>query len=173
MKAQLLLLAVTLALAGCGSSGVAVPNLDNQTLDQSYASLKSSGFKVSVAYINASSLALARYDTVGVAQTIPPEGTPVAPGSHVTLIPRYFGAADPAVSDHLRRFRVPDFRGRSVGVAMRWANRHGIYWSTRLPPLGGSVAKHLFAAFYVTAQRPTVGARATGWLNLTLVKARR
>ncbi len=166
----IILMLVALALAGCGLSGVAIPKLDTQALEQGYALLKSRGFHVSVAFFNGSSMPINGLEGTGVEQTIPAAGTRVAPGSVVTLFPYAGPSASPVGVLHPKFVRLPDFAGRSLGVAMRWAVRHSVYWATRLPPLSGSVARHLWAAYYVTAQRPAAGKRIGegGWLTLKL-----
>ncbi len=170
VKAKLLLLAVvTLALAGCGgSSGVAVPDMGNRTIEQAYALLRSKGFRVSVS----DPFVLASYLPDGISKAIPSAGTRVAPGSTVTLVPMGGPSGSPVYGNQPpKHYRLPDFTGRSLAVARRWLDRHHLgYSSMRFAPLNGSTAPSLFAAYVVKTQRPAAGRRFSedDWLLLTL-----
>jgi hypothetical protein len=163
---------VLLALAGCGSSGIAIPKVGNRTLEQGYAFLRSKGFRVSVAYTGLwhEQLGLDSLHVIGIRQTVPAAGTHVAPGGVVTLLPYYATFGDAVTEIHPKYSRLPDFVGRSPGVAMRWADRHG-YWRIHdLPQLHASTARNLLAAYLVIAQQPAARAAFpnSGWLDLTV-----
>ena len=171
----LLLAVVTLALAGCGSSGTAIPKMGDRTLDQGYALLRAQGFRVRVAYYNKRSIPVSSLETLGIGHIFPAPGTHVAPGSVVTLVPQIDIISDPTGALHATYYRVPDFAGRPAREAMRWAREHDIVWDIpHLPSLTKSPARSLFAAYVVTAQRPAAGKviRSTGWLTLTVTPRR-
>jgi len=87
----------------------------------------------------------------------PRPGSRVKWGSVVTihLFPGSFGT--PIGPRKLPVYRVPDFRGKPLADAVAWTQDKWVYWTTDLPPLPPSSAKHLFDAYVVTSQRPVAG----------------
>lgn len=170
----LLFSAVTLALAGCAStgsavpSGVTVPTVRGHTIEQAYALLRSKGFRVSFN----TPFVLQTYLPDGVSKAIPSAGTRVARGSIVTLVPMYGPSGSPVYGNQPPKYyRLPDFTGRSLAVAKRWLDRRHLGYSRmQFAPLTGSTAPSLFAAYVVETQRPAAGRRLSedGWLLLTL-----
>jgi hypothetical protein len=66
---------------------------------------------------------------------------------------------------------VPDFRGRTLGTAVRWADARDIIWSAGTPPrIVRSRRPTLLANYEVTKQKPVPGAglRPSGYQPLVL-----
>ena len=159
MKGTLLpLAAVVLVLTACGSSGVAIPKLDGCCLEQDYALLRSLHLRVSVEFLDRSTTEFDSQSGLGVEQYWPARGTQVARGSVVTLVARAGLAGSIVLLNSNPHYRLPNFVGRPATAAVRWATRHRVYWTVpRLPPLTASLARRLFAAYTVVAQRPKPG----------------
>ncbi len=148
------------ALNVLGSNGL--PNLRGQMLDESYARLRSMGYRVEVGYIyGMQKMPLSAFHAPAtVARMHPAPGTSVKPGGVVTL----YGAPGDAFdvvgrADQHHRARVPDFVGRRVSTALHWLDA-GHWWVNEwipLPRLPASNAPSLYAAYRVTAQRPAAG----------------
>jgi hypothetical protein len=85
----------------------------------------------------------------------PAAGTRVPRGSVIQITPVGTADGSPAVSKSNPHYRVPKFGGKTLSVAIRWANRHGMFWSIpKLPALPASRAKHLFDAYRIVGQQP-------------------
>lgn len=150
---------VTVALSACGSSGPTIPKAAaGSTLGRSYSLLRSLGLRVEVHFLDTRTLRVSSLQDPIVERTWPSPGTQVKRGSLVTLLAQPGLIGSPAVSKSNPRHRVPDFVGRSAAAAIRWADRHDLYWSIpHLPAPYSSRAKQLFAAYRVVAQRPKPG----------------
>ena len=92
-----------------------------------------------------------------VVEQVPRAGTRVKWGSVVTI--RLVGGpiGTPIGPRKLPVYRIPDFRGKALADAVSWTQDKWVYWTTDLPPLPPSSAKHLFDAYVVTSQRPVAG----------------
>jgi len=85
----------------------------------------------------------------------PAAGTRVARGSVVQINPSYTADGSPAVSRSDPHYSVPNFGGKTLTVAIRWAKRHDMFWSIpKLPALPASTAPHMFAAYRIVGQQP-------------------
>jgi len=101
-----------------------------------------------------------------VAGQTPPAGTRVKWGSVVTLRTSWGPIGSPGGPDELPVYRVPEFRGKTLGDAVAWTEGKTIYWETDLPPLPPSSAKHLFDAYVVRSQRPAAGSGLKLWVRV-------
>ena len=88
----------------------------------------------------------------------PRAGTRVARGSVVRITPVGRVMASTAVLKSDPHYRVPDFSGRPLSVAIRWADAHEMFWAIpKLPALAASNAPHLFDAYRIVRQQPQPG----------------
>lgn len=86
----------------------------------------------------------------------PTAGTRLPRGSIVQITPAFAAIGSPAVLKSDPHYRVPSFVGQALNEAVRWANRHDMFWSIpRLPALPASAAPHLFDAYRIVGQQPT------------------
>ena len=101
-----------------------------------------------------------------VAVQTPTAGARVHRGSVVTLRPPTFGGpiGSPDGPAKLPVYRVPDFGGKPLADAVDWTHGKTVYWTSDLPPLPPSNAKHLFDAYVVTSQRPPAGSDLKLWI---------
>jgi len=89
----------------------------------------------------------------------PRPGTRVARGSVVEMTPIGTPLGSPAVLKSDPHYSVPNFVGRRLSTAVRWANQHSMYWAIpALPAAGPSDASHLFDQYRITEQKPRPGA---------------
>jgi hypothetical protein len=159
MERSLLLLAfLALLLAACGSGGIVIPRA-TQPLAQSYSELRARGLRVEVQFLDTGTLNVSSLQEPIVEQTLPAPGTHVKPGTVVRLIAESGLIGSPVVAKSSPRQRVPNFVGRPAAAAIRWAERHDLYWAIpQLPPLVVSPARQFFAAYRIVAQLPSPGA---------------
>jgi len=146
-----------LALAGCGAAPRAtVPRSARfRDLPDAYALLRAQGFRVAVAR----PVAVTSLETPFVTLLSPGAGTSAPRGSTVTIETSSGGPIGSPTFERGLRVRVPSFAGKPASVAVAWADAHRMYWAIpHLPPLAGSTAPSLFAAYRVTAQAPRPGA---------------
>jgi hypothetical protein len=91
----------------------------------------------------------------------PAAGRVVSPASTVVLTPRrsFCVLGSPGVPvGRLPSARVPNFAGKTVLLASRWADRHRLYWQAGpLPPLRSGDADELLANYAVRSQAPHPG----------------
>jgi beta-lactam-binding protein with PASTA domain len=88
----------------------------------------------------------------------PVAGTRLPRGSAVTIAPGFGALGSPGVSTSRPHYRVPNFDGQLLDVAVTWTNQHAMYWSVpALPALPASDAPHLFDAYRIIHQTPEPG----------------
>jgi hypothetical protein len=156
--------AIGLTLSGCGGShtggslaqtrDVAVPLRAQQTdVVGAYDLLHRLGLRVALTRATRMSSLFAT--TVKLS---PRAGTRVPSGSIVKITPTGGLIGSPGVLKSNPHYRVPDFIGRDPSAAIRWANKHEMFWAiTRLPALPASNVPHLLDAYRIVAQQPKPG----------------
>jgi len=93
-----------------------------------------------------------------VSKLSPPVGARVPRGSAVRITPQPGPVGSPETLKSNPRYLVPDFWGRSLSFATRWADSHHMFWTVpALPALPASSAPHLFDAYRIIGQQPRPG----------------
>jgi hypothetical protein len=88
----------------------------------------------------------------------PRAGAKVPQGSTVKIAPGFGPIGSPAVSTSHPHYRVPDFDGQLLSVAIAWASQHDMFWAVpALPALPATNAPHLFDAYRIDGQTPRAG----------------
>ena len=125
-----------------------------------YAQLRSMGLRVSVRppKWEPGALYTRSRASTDIVATHPAPGTPLKPGSVVTLVaeggPIAAGVGPPP---RYGRYRLPNFVGRSAAAALGWAWDRSLSYAVSLPSLHAASARSFFAAYRVVGQRPAAG----------------
>jgi PASTA domain len=138
---------------------VVVPGVRGGGLLFAYDRLRASGLRVAIpSYIPFDATSSPR-----VAGQTPSGGTSVDWGSVVRLRVVEGWIGSPSGPKNLPVYRVPSFGGKPLTEAVEWTHGKVLYWSSNLPPLPPSNAKHLFDAYVVTSQWPRAGLGIKLW----------
>lgn len=143
--------------AGCGggsTSFVTVPLRAQQTdIVGAYDILHRLGLHVEVTQQTAITSLV-----VPVVKLSPPAGARVRRGSTIMITPEQGLIGSPAVLKSHPHYRVPNFSGRPLSAAIRWADAHYMFWAIPiLPALPASSAPDLFDAYRIVGQQPKPG----------------
>lgn len=169
LLAAAIVLLVLGGYAGYGSSAsVDVPNPHTSggdlSPDEMFSALRALGLRVSVDFSDWSPGTISCETGLMIDHMSPATGTPVQPGTAVTIVPELMGYGSPVGNPFkkLKRYRAPNFIGRPASAGLDWADHHDVCWSiTHMPRLVASSAHDLYSAYRVTAQRPSPGSVVT------------
>lgn len=132
---------------------VVVPGIRSGGLLFAFDQLRGAGLKVAIP----STIPFQPTSSPMVSDQTPRGGTRVKWGSVVTLTVAAGQIGSVGAPNRLPVYRVPDFSDRPLSDAVAWTEGKTIYWTSDLPPLPPSRAKHLLDAYVVTSQRPAQG----------------
>lgn len=149
--------AVGLTLAGCGGGSLArvtVPLRAQQTdIVDAYDILHRLSLRVEITQQTAITSLV-----VPVVKLSPHAGARVPSGSTIKITPEHGLIGSPSVLKSHPHYRVPDFSGRPLSAAIRWADAHQMFWAIpKLPALPASNEPHLFDAYRIVGQQPKPG----------------
>jgi len=133
---------------------VTVPRVTQTNVTFAYELLHKAGLQVAIP----ETFSVAALWEPGPESQSPHAGTPVPPGTVVTLHLRGGPLGSPAWRPHA--VTVRDLVGMRASDALAWIEDANLFYEVRdIPPLPASDAAHLFDAYRVTRQSPAPGSR--------------